>query len=85
MEKEDKKKLRQEWKEVFKFLPLISQIGFMVAGSIIIFLAIGFFLDNYFKTNPLFLIIFLIVGIFSGFYNVYVSVNKLCDKNIFKK
>lgn len=68
-------------KEVFKFLPLVSQIGLTIVGSIGISLLIGYYLDKYFQTKPLFLIIFLFVGLISGFYNVYVSVNKLLDKD----
>ena len=34
--------------------------------------AIGYGLDSWLETSPLFLIIFLLAGIFAGFWNVYL-------------
>ena len=82
--KNDKKDSYDDLKEVLKFLPLVTQIGLTIVGALGISLIIGYYLDKYLNTRPLFLIIFLFVGLISGFYNVYVSVNKLLDKKIDK-
>lgn len=44
-------------------IELVAAIG---AGA-----AIGYFLDNWLETKPLFIIVFLLLGIATGFYNVY--------------
>lgn len=54
-------------------LDLASQI----IGCIIIGLLIGYFLDKWLNTTPLFLIIFLILGIAAAFRNAYLLTRKI--------
>lgn len=47
-----------------------SSLGFIIALSIIIGLVIGHYLDKWLNTKPYFTLIFMVLGIISGFYNV---------------
>jgi F0F1-type ATP synthase assembly protein I len=49
---------------------LLSSVGLMFPASIIVGLALGYLLDKIFKTFPYLTIIFTILGIFAGFYNI---------------
>lgn len=57
---------------IMKSLSLLSQIGFLMAIPIIGCLLFGNFLDGLCNTSPLFLIIFIILGVLSAFRNLYV-------------
>jgi len=50
-------------------------IGYYLLIPIIMFLIIGVYFDIFFRTKPLGIIIFLSVGVFISFYNLY-RVNK---------
>ncbi|MBL7197307.1 MAG: AtpZ/AtpI family protein [Candidatus Omnitrophica bacterium] len=52
------------------------QLGLVIVVCILVGLGIGIFLDNFFKTKGVFLVIFLIMGIIAGFKNVYTEVMK---------
>lgn len=58
----------------------LSSLGITLVVSTFLGLAIGLFLDKKLKTSPIFTIILLILGIISGFVNVFRIVNRL-DKN----
>lgn len=57
---------------IFKYLSLISQVGFLMAIPIIGCMLFGIFLDNLLNTKVIFLIIFTILGVLSAFRNLYV-------------
>ena len=65
---------------MLKELAYYSSLGFSVALSIFIGLAIGLFLDNKLGTNPWFMFIFLGLGIAAGFRNMLYAMKK--SKNI---
>ena len=68
--KKKKRVPKQNFNIGFKIsLDLISPI---IAGILI---GIGF--DNFFSTKPIFFLIFLLLGIIAGFYNIIKSMNKL--------
>ena len=52
-----------------------SSYGFQVAADLIAGILvgafIGYWIDVYFQTKPLFLICCLIFGVFGGFYNIF--------------
>jgi F0F1-type ATP synthase assembly protein I len=48
----------------------LGSIGFTMAGCILLGLAIGVMLDNFFGTSPLLTIIFLLFGIAIGLFNM---------------
>ena len=72
-------------KNSFKDLGIFLKSGVELVSAIIIALVIGIFLDNYFQSKPIFLIIFLILGFAAGIMNVYRSVKKLGFEVGFKK
>ncbi len=49
---------------------VLSSVGLMFPASIIVGLALGYLLDKLFKTFPYLTIIFTVLGIFAGFYNI---------------
>ena len=54
----------------------LSSIGMSMVISIIIGLAIGYYIDKYLGTKPWFMLLFLIFGIIAGFKNLYKAVKK---------
>jgi ATP synthase protein I len=61
----------KESKELLKNLHLVSQLGLMMVGSIGVGLAIGYYIDMKTGHFPAWSIVFLFIGIFSGFWSVY--------------
>ncbi|MBN1572824.1 MAG: AtpZ/AtpI family protein [Deltaproteobacteria bacterium] len=59
-------------KDFFKRMFYLSTMGLSMAFAIFIGLGVGIFLDNHYKTHPLFTMILLIAGILAGFRNIYV-------------
>jgi len=71
--------------EYIKDFGVYLKSGVELVSAIIVALVIGIFLDNYFQSKPIFLIIFLILGFAAGIMNVYRSVKKLGFEVGFKK
>ncbi len=59
-------------KEIARALGLISQIGITMLVPILICLGIGVFIDRAFGTAPVFMIIFILLGVPAGFRSVYM-------------
>jgi ATP synthase protein I len=59
-----------------KGLILMSTIGISMGISIVIGLAMGYYIDRYLGTKPWFMLLFLIFGIIAGFRNLYKSVKQ---------
>jgi len=58
------------------------RVGTEIVASTMIGLGIGFFLDRWLDTRPVFLIVFAIFGLAAGFLNLYqLMVVDLQDKN----
>mgnify|MGYP001197409773 CR=1 FL=1 len=53
------------------------KISLDLFSSILVGILIGLGMDNFFSTKPIFLLIFLVLGIITGFYNLYKSVQNL--------
>ena len=56
------------------------KISMDLVSSIIAGILIGLGLDKFFLTKPIFFIIFLLLGIITGFYNIFKSMQKLNKK-----
>ena len=56
-------------------------VGFFVAGSIILGVVGGHWLDSKFNSEPLCLIIGLLLGVVVAFYGVYAMLRPLLDGN----
>jgi len=57
--------------KIFYALSLAWQLGFLIALPIIGFILLGFWSDKFFKTQPIFLIFGLLLGILITIYEVY--------------
>lgn len=57
--------------KVFKNLALITQIGFMFITTILLSIFLGNKIDSIFNSGIIFKIIFIILGVASGFISVY--------------
>ncbi|MFC1478833.1 AtpZ/AtpI family protein [Candidatus Margulisiibacteriota bacterium] len=68
---------KKDYIEISKYLSLLTQIGVTMVLNIVIFLFIGLFLDKWLKTNGIMLVVFLLIGIGSGFYCVYRVINEV--------
>ena len=53
------------------------KISMDLISSIIVGALIGFGLDKIFSTKPIFFIIFLVLGIITGFYSLFKTIKKL--------
>ena len=53
------------------------KISMDLVSSIIAGTLIGLGIDKFFSTKPIFFIIFLLLGIITGFYNLFKSIKKL--------
>ena len=53
------------------------KISLDLISSIVVGTLIGFGLDKIFSTKPVFFIIFLVLGIITGFYSIFKTVKKL--------
>jgi F0F1-type ATP synthase assembly protein I len=66
-------------KKVIKALSLITQISLSMLTPILMCLFIGVFLDKLAGTSPLFLLIFILLGIGGGFRSVYMITKAFFD------
>lgn len=48
-----------------------ARAGVELVGAVIGGALIGYGIDYYFKTSPAFFLIFIILGVITGFYNIY--------------
>lgn len=63
---------KKSQKSILQNLALISQVGIMMLVPIFGGVLIGAFLDRFFKTTGIFLIIFVLLGVGAAFRNLYV-------------
>lgn len=60
--------------QIAQMLSLISQLGIMMVVSIFGCFFIGKFIDNKLNTSPIFMLIFLVLGVGGAFMSVYKTV-----------
>ena len=69
--------MKEETKKLFRELWFYSSLSFSIALSIVIGLAIGYWLDTrVFDTSPWFTLIFLGLGVIAGFRNIYLAMQR---------
>jgi ATP synthase protein I len=68
--------VRDEKRHPFKAMALMSGILSQLAGSALVGLFGGKWIDGYFQTFPLFMVIGLLTGIAAGIYGTILLVNK---------
>ncbi|MDF1581368.1 MAG: AtpZ/AtpI family protein [Desulfuromonadales bacterium] len=63
-------------RELIKSLGFLSSVGISVVASTLIGLAMGHYLDKWLGTEPWLTMIFLGLGIVSGFRNIYILTDR---------
>ncbi|HKJ04207.1 MAG TPA: AtpZ/AtpI family protein [Geopsychrobacteraceae bacterium] len=64
--------MAEDYKQLFKTLGFLSSVGITMVASTFIGLAMGYYLDKWLGTDPWLTLIFLLLGIVSGFRNIYI-------------
>lgn len=59
-------------KQLFKTLSFLSSVGISMVAATFIGLAIGYYLDRWLGTTPWLTLAFLVLGIVSGFRNIFI-------------
>ncbi|MEW5693070.1 MAG: AtpZ/AtpI family protein [Candidatus Hydrogenedentota bacterium] len=54
-----------------------SSVGFVMVFSVLIGLAIGLWLDKLLRTTPWLMIIGIFIGMFSGFYSIWLIMKEI--------
>jgi ATP synthase protein I len=68
--------MAEDKRQLFKSLGFLSSVGISLVAAILIGLAMGYYLDQWLDTRPLFTLIMMLIGIISGFRNVYILTNR---------
>ena len=63
--------MKEENKKYIRQLAMASTIGFELAFSVFIGLALGVWLDSRFDTFPWLSLLFMVLGVAAGFVNFY--------------
>lgn len=50
------------------------RVGTEIVASTVIGLGIGYYIDKWLETRPIFLLVFFLFGVFAGFLNLYRAV-----------
>ena len=74
------KKLRDFDREILKYISLITQLGLIMVSSILIFFFAGLFLDKFFHTGHILIIVCIVLGVFTGGFTVYKTLMKFYEK-----
>ena len=62
--------------EIIKHLSMVTELGLTMICTIFVGFGIGFFIDKKTGHEPLCTIIFLLLGVISGFWTVYKMIMK---------
>ena len=63
--------------KAMKWMTLMSQVGITMVANSMVGLFIGKYLDQWLHTSPLFLLLFIFIGFFSGIKSVYLLIIKI--------
>lgn len=66
--------------QLYRSLMFASSLGIAMVAAILIGLYIGYQLDKWLETSPWFTLVFLLLGIISGFRNIFI-LSKRAMKN----
>jgi ATP synthase protein I len=69
--------MKKETRHSIRELAFFSSLGFSIALSIFIGLAVGVYLDRRFETHPWLTLAFLVIGIVAGFRNIALALKKI--------
>lgn len=63
-------------KDLIKYMALLGNLGFIIMSNILVAVFIYKAIEKYFFRSTLLFILLLLLGIASGFYNVYKMIMK---------
>ncbi|MBW2370766.1 MAG: AtpZ/AtpI family protein [Deltaproteobacteria bacterium] len=69
--------MKSDTKQHIRELAYYSSLGFQISFSVVIGFAAGYFLDDYFNTEPYLTYLFLAFGIAAGFRNIGLAIKRL--------
>lgn len=69
--------MKKETAELIKQLGTLSTLGIAFAVAITIGTLIGYGLDRWLKTSPLFTIIFFFFGVAAGYLNIFRAIKSM--------
>ncbi len=69
------------WKTALRTVSQVGQIGFTFVFSVLISLAVGYWLDKLAGTGDLFKLLFLVLGVFAGGLSVYKTLSGFLPGN----
>ncbi|RSK28948.1 AtpZ protein [Bacillus sp. HMF5848] len=64
----------------WRAMVLVSIISSYIVGGVVVGVWLGLWIDSLFGTRPLFLVVFLLLGMFSGAYGVYQAVKPFIER-----
>ncbi len=78
MKKEKELMLKKRQNNVEEDLKLAKNfnVGYYIITPLFIGVFLGLFLDNIFKTKPLFILSFLVLGTIASFYNIWKTLKE---------
>ncbi len=68
--------MEEKDRKLIRMLGVLSTVGLVMVFSTVIGLYIGYKLDQWLGTSPWFTMIFLALGLFAGFRNLFVYVKR---------
>jgi ATP synthase protein I len=68
--------MAEDKRQLIKSLGFLSSVGISIGASTLIGLAMGHYLDKWLGTEPWLTMIFLGLGIVSGFRNIYILTDR---------
>jgi F0F1-type ATP synthase assembly protein I len=68
--------MKKEYNEIMYYVSLLGYLGFVMIFNIFFFIVIYKVLEKFFFSSSILFIISILIGIFSGFYNVYKLIMK---------
>ncbi len=64
--------MSEDRRQLFKTLGFLSSVGISMVAATFIGLAMGYYLDRWLGTSPWLTLVFLLLGIVSGFRNIFI-------------
>ena len=64
--------MAEDKRQLFRTLSFLSSVGISMVAATFIGLTMGYYLDKWLDTKPWLTLIFLLIGIVSGFRNIFI-------------
>ena len=68
--------MAEDKKQLFRTLGFLSSVGISMVAATFIGLAMGHYIDKWLDTGPWLTLVFLLLGIVSGFRNIFILTSR---------